>query len=385
MLRKEHFQKDQSGNSFELKDRGRIEIVDIPLPGSGEVLVRNKAAGVNFNSVWSLRGSPGNPFQMIENHVRRNPRDKHHQLGYQIIGSDAAGIIEAVGADVVEWKVGDEVIVHCHCFNEEDAVNGKDSLLSESQSIWGYETNFGAFSEYSLVRTNQLIARPQNLSWAESASFDLTLSTAYRMLLSENGANLRAGEVCLIWGAAGGLGLFAIQLAKYIGAKVIAVVSSDSRGNECIQFGADAVINRSEIKNSLILEDGTPNLLAWREYKRAIDRCGLGMPDVVFEHVGRETLALSVFLARRGGRIVTCAATSGAESYIDLRYLWLGVKKLIGSHISTLDEARAASALIESGFIKTTVSTHGNLEDVADLLTRLESGLIVGKAVVTIS
>ena len=385
VLRKVDFQKSKSGHLSSLENRGQIAVVGIPLPGEGEVLVRNVAAGVNFNGVWSLRGFPANPFQMIENHVQRNPRDHHHQRDFQIIGSDSAGIIEAVGDGVSSWNVGDEVVVHCHSYDPGDSQSEVDSLLSETQSIWGYQTNYGAFSQYSLVRSNQLLARPQNLTWSESASYDLTLSTAYRMLISENGANLRAGEVCFIWGAAGGLGLFAIQLAKLVGAVVIAIVSEEGRAEECRLYGADAVINRSEMKHQLLLEDGRPNALAWREYRKHVDQIGFGSPDVIFEHVGRETLALSIFLAKRGGRIVTCAATSGAESQIDLRYLWLGVKKLIGSHISTLAEAKAATDLVASGAVRTTVSTFGELDNVAELLARLESGSITGKAVVSIS
>jgi crotonyl-CoA reductase len=195
---------------------------------------------------------------------------------------------------------------------------------------------------------------------------------------------LRAGELCLVWGAAGGLGLFAIQLAKYVGANVIAVVSNELRAQECLKLGADAVVNRSEMKHKLLDVNGVPNLQSLREYKKSIEKIGLGLPDVVFEHVGRETLALSVFLARRGGRIVTCAATSGAESQIDLRYLWLGVKRIIGSHIATHEEAISANKLITAGSIKTTVSTTGTLEDVPQLLTDLADGVITGKAVVRI-
>ena len=102
-------------------------------------------------------------------------------------------------------------------------------MLSSSQSIWGYETNFGAFAEYTKVRCSQLIKKPKNLDWASAASFCLTLSAAYRMLISKNGARVKAGDTCLIWGGAGGLGSFAIQLAKLSGAKVVAIVSSDKK------------------------------------------------------------------------------------------------------------------------------------------------------------
>jgi crotonyl-CoA reductase len=181
------------------------------------------------------------------------------------------------------------------------------------------------------------------------------------------------------------LGLFAIQLANYVGAVPIAVVSSPEREEVCRSYGADLVINRSEMKHSLIDEAGKPNILAWREWKRRLTQMGVDAPDVVFEHVGRETLAASIYLARRGGRIVTCAASSGYESFIDLRYLWMNVKSLIGSHISNRQEAKEAHALIDSGAVRTTVTDVAPFYELPDLLNRFRLGEVVGKAVVSIS
>ena len=127
-----------------------------------------------------------------------------------------------VGKNINQWVEGDEVIIHCNVVNEFDNLIQQDGMLSKSQSIWGYETNYGAFAEYTKVRASQLIRKPKNLDWNTAASFCLTLSTAYRMLVSDNGSPIKAGETCLIWGAAGGLGSFAIQLAKLSGANVIA-------------------------------------------------------------------------------------------------------------------------------------------------------------------
>lgn len=364
---------------------GQFLDVELPALRDDEVLVKVRSAGLNYNSLWSLDRKPADPFQLLSSMVARNPDRNHHLLPFQIIGSDASGIVEAIGSGVAGWTVGDEVVVHCSVVDQNDPLTAVDDLLSESQAIWGYETNFGAFATHAIVRAHQLHRKPSHLSWNDSASYMLTLTTAYRMLLSDNGARLKEGETCLIWGAAGGLGLFAIQLAKLVGAVPIAVVSSDERGDVCRLYGAELVINRTEMKHPLVDENGMPNPLSWREWKRQLTKIGANSPDVVFEHVGRETLAASIYLARRGGRVVTCAASSGYESFIDLRYLWMSVKSLIGSHISSRTEAAMAHSLIASGAIRTTVTDVASFDELPDLLDRFRQGVVLGKAVVSIA
>jgi crotonyl-CoA reductase len=316
--------------------------------------------------------------------VKNNPSREEHLRDYQIIGSDAAGLVVEVGSAVTKWSIGDEVVVHCNVVDKSDPITRRDELLSSSQAIWGYETNFGAFAEFAVVKEQQLHRRPQHLTWEESASYMLTFTTAYRMLISTNGAQLMPGETCLIWGAAGGLGLFAVQLAKMIGAIPIAVVSSDERANACQNYGAEHFLFRNEMKHELLTDGGSPNPLAWREMKQKLLRQGIDAPDVVFEHVGRETLGASVYLARRGGRIVTCAASSGFESVIDLRYLWMQVKRIIGSHIGSSDEAMKANDLIDQQKIRTTVSVVAPFSELSKLIDDFHAGKIVGKAVVSV-
>lgn len=369
---------------YSLGKRGEFLEFELPEIRGDEVLLENKAAGLNFNSLWSLHGKPADPFQLLASMVKNNPGREEHLRDYQIIGSDCAGVIVEIGKDVKNWEIGDEVVVHCNVVDSNDPVVAKDELLSESQAIWGYETNFGAFATHSIVKAKQLHQRPQHLTWEESASYMLTLSTAYRMLISTNGAQLSPGETCLIWGAAGGLGLFAVQLAKMIGAIPIAVVSSDERANTCRDFGAEHFLFRNEMKHQLLTDSGSPNPLAWREIKQKLSRQGMEAPDVVFEHVGRETLGASVYLARRGGRIVTCAASSGFESVIDLRYLWMQVKRIIGSHIANSDEAMKANDLIDKQKIRTTVSVVAPFLELSELIDNFHAGKIVGKAVVSV-
>lgn len=377
--------KSETRKELTLGKRGQIMEIELPRLKHDEVLLRIKAAGLNYNSLWSLQRQPADPFQLVAGMVRNNPGREEHLRDYLILGSDAAGIVVEAGSAVTKWVTGDEVVVHCNVVDTKDPIVKRDELLSESQAIWGYETNFGAFATYAIVKEQQLHRRPQHLTWEESASYMLTFTTAYRMLLSTNGAQIKQGETCLIWGAAGGLGLFAVQLVKMIGAIPIAVVSSDSRADVCRDYGAEHFIFRNEMKHQMLTEAGKPNPLAWREIKQRLSNQGLDGPDVVFEHIGRETLGASVYLARRGGRIVTCAASSGYESIVDLRYLWMQVKRVIGSHIANSTEAAEANMLIKEKKIRTTVSAIAQFSDISDLIDEFHDGKIVGKAVVSVS
>ena len=361
------------------------EFREVPLPpvGPDEVLVRVRGAALNYNGVWSLLSSPVDAFSLISGFVRRNPGYAHHLTDFQVIGSDAAGEVVEVGANVTGWAPGDEACIHCNVFDPADPLAAKDSLLSPTQAIWGYETNFGAFAEYTVVRAAQLLPRPKHLDWAVSASHGLTLSTAYRML-ARNGADLKAGEACLVWGAAGGLGAFAVQLCKLAGAIPIAVVSSPEKAAFARAQGAEFVVDRGAAKGPLIDANGEPNLLAWRRFKTAIEQQYAGPIDVVFEHIGRETLGFSTFIAARGGRIVTCAASSGHNCTIDLRYLWMNVKTLIGSHIANEQEAWEANQLVVEDKIKPVASEVIRFEDLPTWIDRLHAGQTVGKVAVSI-
>src|ERR671939_535669 len=191
----------------------QIEEMEVPEPGAFEVIVRVMAAGVNYNNVWAAMGKPVSVFDS-------HPDEDHH-----IGGSDASGIVWKTGPGVTRWKPGDEVVIHCNQASYEDVeVHGLDPLAAPSQQIWGYETTWGSFAQFTKVQAQQLLPRPQNLSWEESSAYGLTYFTAYRMLIDQ--CNLQAGHNVLIWGAAGGLGVFATQLCKASGANAVGVVSS---------------------------------------------------------------------------------------------------------------------------------------------------------------
>jgi len=339
---------------------------DIKLPeiSENEALIKIGSAGLNFNSVWSTRCYPVDPFTLVNGHVRRNKEDRKHIQDYFIPGSDACGKIVKIGKNN-KFKEGDEVVVHCAVISDDD-LKLNDPMLSKSQSVWGYETNFGSFAEYSIVRISQLIQKPKNINIIESGSYMLTLGTAYRMIISENGGKLKKGETCLIWGASGGLGVFAIQLVKYAGGIPICVVSSKEKKEYCKKFGAEHIICLEEFENTNFLDKNDNfNNKMWIEFSMKLKKLiGIEKVDMVFEHIGKETMALSFFLLRRGGRVVTCAATSGYLAKIDIRYVWMEMKKLIGSHFCNQNEASEASKLIASGDIVHNPSTVLDFKDI---------------------
>ena len=361
-----------------------IKRLEVPKPSLNpdEVLIKPKFSALNYNSIWSAIGHPVTPFQLISGHVTRNPQAREHLQEYAIFGSDCAGVITEVGDSVNGWAVGDEVSVHCNVVNPSDPIVESDSMKSYTQSIWGYETNFGAFAEYCKVKANQLIPKISTIEWPVAASYCLTLSTAYRMLISENGANIRAGETCLIWGAAGGLGTFAIQLCKSAGANVIAIVSNRDKADLCYNLGADLVINRNENDfGPFIDSDGKQDKLAWAKAKKYMASNGFETIDVVFEHIGASTLGASVYFLRKGGRVVICAASSGYDAEVDLRYLWMEVKSIIGSHFANYHEAKEASRLINSKKVIPVIHDIYPIEKIGEMMDKMYKGETFGKIV----
>ncbi len=325
----------------EPKDAMQIEVVDTWKLDSHDVLVLVLAAGVNYNGVWAALGKP---ISVLD--VHRHP--------YHIAGSDAAGIVWAVGDKVKRWKVGDEVVIHCNQDDGDDEeCNGGDPMFSPSQRIWGYETPDGSFAQFTRVQSQQLMPRPQHLSWEESACYTLTLATAYRMLFGHRPHTLKPGQNVLVWGASGGLGSFAIQLINTAGANAIGIISDESKRDFVLGLGAKGVINRKEFDCwGQMPKVGTPEYKAWfnevRRFGKAIwDITGKGNNvDIVFEHPGEATFPVSVFVVKRGGMVVICAGTTGYNLTLDARYLWMHQKRVQGSHFANLKQASAANRLM---------------------------------------
>lgn len=317
------------------------EVVKVPTLDSNEVLVLVMAAGINYNGVWAALGVPISPF------------DSHNQP-YHIAGSDASGIVWAVGDKVTRWKVGDEVVIHCNQDDGDDEeCNGGDPMYSQSQRIWGYETPDGSFSQFTRVQSQQLMPRPKHLTWEESACYTLTLATAYRMLFGHAPHDLKPGQNVLVWGASGGLGSYAIQLIKTAGANAIGVISDESKRDFVMSLGAKGVLNRNDFDcwGQMPIVN-TPEYAEWfraaRKFGAAIWQItGKGNNvDMVFEHPGESTFPVSTFVCKKGGMVVICAGTTGFNMTFDVRYMWMHQKRLQGSHFAHLKQAAAANQLM---------------------------------------
>jgi crotonyl-CoA carboxylase/reductase len=328
----------------EPRDAFQIEEIEVPEPGAFEVIVRVMAAGVNYNNVWAALGQPVSVF-------RYHPNEDHH-----IGGSDASGIVWKTGPGVTRWKPGDEVVIHCNQASYEDVeVHGLDPLAAPSQQIWGYETSWGSFAQFTKVQAQQLIPKPTNLTWEEAASYGLVYFTAYRMLIDQ--CNLQAGHKVLIWGAAGGLGVFATQLCKAAGAQCVGVVSSEEKGKLVEQLGATGWIDRNEYagmmrKGGESPEEEKARFAESRRFDKAVKEILGDKPDIVFEHVGQATFPTSVFVVKPFGKVVICAGTTGYNLDFDVRYLWMRQKQIIGSHFANAYECMKANELIEEGLIR---------------------------------
>ena len=331
----------------EPKDAFQLEEVDVPEPAAFEVIVRVMAAGVNYNNVWAALGEP----------VAVMKYGDHPEFGHHIGGSDASGVVWKVGPGVTRWKVGDEVVVHCNQASYEDVeVHGLDPMAAPSQRIWGYETTWGSFAQFTKVQAQQLLPKPKALSWEEAASYGLVYFTAWRMLITR--AKIMAGSKVLIWGAAGGLGVFATQICAAAGAESVGVVSSPEKGELVMQLGAKGFIDRNEYKGMMRTTppqtgaEEKERFKASRAFGTAVKEILGDAPDVVFEHVGTQTFPTSVLTVKPFGKVVICAGTTGFNLDFDVRYLWMKQKEIIGSHFANAYECTKANELIENGAVR---------------------------------
>jgi crotonyl-CoA carboxylase/reductase len=354
----------------------QIEQMEVPEPDAMEVIVRVMAAGVNYNNVWAALGEPVSVF-------------RYHAEDHHIGGSDASGIVEKVGPGVTAWKPGDEVVIHCNQASYEDPeVHGLDPMAAPSQKIWGYETSWGSFAEYCKVQAQQLLPKPAALTWEEAASYGLTYFTAYRMLVKQT--QLQAGQRVLVWGAAGGLGVFALQLCRLAGADAVGVVSSEEKADLCRELGARDTIDRTDFAGMMQPKEAeAPDAVKARK-KESRRFCKLveeklgGQPDIVFEHVGRATFATSVLAVKPFGAVVTCAATTGYDLEFDVRHLWMRQKRIIGSHFANAYECNRANELIESGAIRPVLWRTLGFDQVAEAHQLMMDNAHLGKIAILV-
>jgi crotonyl-CoA carboxylase/reductase len=362
----------------EPKDAFQLEEIEVPQPGALEVIVRVMAAGVNYNNVWAALGQPVGVWRYGD----------HPEYGHHIGGSDASGVVWKVGEGVTRWKPGDEVIIHCNQASYEDyEVHGLDPLAAPSQKIWGYETTWGSFAQFTKVQAQQLLPKPKNLTWEESASYGLVYFTAYRMLIDQ--CNMQAGDNVLIWGAAGGLGVFATQLCKAAGANAVGVVSSDEKGELVKQLGAVDYIDRNEFagmmrKGGESPEEEKERFKVSRAFSKRVKEILGDQPDIVFEHVGQATFPTSVFTVKPFGKVVICAGTTGYNLDFDVRYLWMRQKQIIGSHFANAYECLKANELIESGQIRPVLWRTMPYEGVAEAHQIMRENQHLGKIAILV-
>ena len=346
--------------------RTSLHLDEVPLPelAAGEALIAVMASSINYNTVWTSIFEPISTFRLLEKYARSSTDAMRHDLPYHVIGSDAAGVVLRVGPGVSAWKPGDQVVAHCLSVDLESPLGHNDTMLDPEQRIWGFETNFGGLAELAIVRSNQLLPKPAHLTWEEAASPGLVNSTAYRQLVSRNGAGMKQGDVVLIWGASGGLGSYATQYAINGGAIPVCVVSSPEKADPCRAMGAEFIIDRNAEDYRFWKDENTQDPKEWQRLGKKIrELTGGDDVDIVFEHPGRETFGASVYVAKKGGTIVTCASTSGYMHEYDNRYLWMNLKRIIGSHFANYREAYEANRLIAKGMIFPTVSKTFPLEE----------------------
>ena len=329
----------------------QVEEIPVPEVGPHDALVLVMAAGINYNNVWAARGIP---VDVTTVHARFGEPDDFH-----IGGSDASGVVYAVGDKVANVAVGDHVVIHCGQWDVDAVPAGTDPMFHPSFRIWGYESNWGSFAQFTKVQAHQCMPKAPHLTWEQAAAPTLVGATAYRMLHGWPPNVVRDGDPVLIWGGAGGLGSMAIQIAALAGAKPVAVVSSEDKVEFCTRLGAVGVLNRKDFDHWGMLPHWADDEAygAWLGGAKAFGKAfweALGdkrAPTIVFEHPGEATIPTSVFLAETGGMVVICAGTSGYNATLDLRYHWMRQKRLQGSHFANDEQSYAFNDLVVAGKI----------------------------------
>lgn len=367
-VRAERFGKPES--AFEL------EKVPVPVPGPGQVLIGVMAAGVNYNNVWAARGVP---IDVIATRKKQGePYDFH------IGGSDCSGIVYAVGEGVSSVEVGDHVITHPGYWDPNDqwVISGKDPMLAPSAKIWGYNTNFGSFGQFSLAYEHQVLPKAPQLTWEEAAAPTLVGATAYRMLYGWQGHTISDDDVILVWGGSGGVGSQAIQLAAAEGAKSVAVVSEEERGEYCLGLGATGYVNRRKFDHWGVPPHwtDTDGQKEWTKGAKAFGQAiweALGErrnPTIVVEHPGESTIPTSIFVCETGGMVVICAGTTGYSAMVDLRYHWVRQKRLQGSHGTNDQQAAAYNDMVIAGAINPCLGRIYSFDEIGKAHQDMESG-----------
>ncbi|MGA9875082.1 MAG: crotonyl-CoA carboxylase/reductase [Solirubrobacteraceae bacterium] len=373
-----HLSREDEGIFGEERDkdvRKSIRVAEVPLPSLApdEVLVGVMASAINYNTVWSAMFEPIPTFRFLERLGRRGGWDARHDLPQHVIGSDAAGVIVAVGDAVRKWAIGDRVVVFPGVIDYQDPASQVDGLLGDSLA-WGFETNFGGLAHFAVVKVNQLLAKPRHLSWEEAACNTLCAMTAYRMLVSPRAVQFKQGDIVLVWGATGGLGSYAVQLIRNGGGIAVGVVNSQAKAEVLQRLGCDLVLRRDELGL-----DGMNEVEMGKCVGSEIRRHFGEDPHIVFDYVGRRTFGASVYIVRRGGTVVTCGSSTGYAHQYDNRRLWMSIKRVVGSHGANWQEAWEVGRLIGRGSIVPALSRVFPLEQAGEATREVQLNRHVGK------
>ncbi len=361
--------------------RKSLHVDQIPTPelAPDEAYVAVMASAINFNTVWTSIFEPLPTFGFHDRMARESTWAERHAQPFHVVGSDASGVVVRVGSAVRNWKPGDKVTIHCNSVDDQSPSSHDDSMLGDNQRIWGFETNYGGLADLALVKANQLMPKPKHLTWEEAACNALCNSTSYRMIVSKHAGDLKQGQAVLIWGATGGIGGYAVQYVLNGGGIPVGVVSSPERAELLHKMGCEHVIDRKAAGYQFWSDEHTQDESEWRRLGKDI-RGLIGRDvDLVFEHPGRSTFGASVFVAARGGTILTCAATSGYMIEYDNRHLWMKLKRIVSSHFANYREAWAANQLLAEGKIQPLLSRVYPLEQVGEATLAVHRNETEGK------
>lgn len=328
----------------------RIEEVAEPKADRDEVILQVKSAALNHLDIWTRKGRPGLNLTMPH-----------------ILGCDAAGVVVAVGDDVTNVKIGNEVVLNpaLSCGLCEYCNRGEHSQCN-SFGIVGMSRP-GTFAQYVAVPTRNIHSKPAYMNFDQAGSFALTYMTAWRMLITK--AQLQAGQTILIHGIGGGVALCALKLAKLVGACVIVTSSSDEKLARARQIGADFVINYKMADVAECVKDFTS---------------GRGV-DVVIDTVGAAAWPIDFSAVRRGGKIILCGITTGAKAETDLRALYWNQLTIMGSTMGSNEDFRQMLAAVTVAKLKPVIDSVEPLENVRKAMGRMEAGGQFGKIVLKIS
>ncbi len=332
-------------------DRSVLQYGELPVPkpGPGQVLVKVKFCALNHLDIWVRKGWPGLNLQMPH-----------------ILGSDISGDIAEVGAGVEHLQPGQPVIVSpghsCgHCYR---CLLGQDNLCDQYGIVGEHFP--GGYAQYVVVSAANIIPKPDGITYEEAAAFPLTFLTSWHMLVSE--AQIQPGEWVLILAAGSGVGVAALQIARMFQARIIAAAGSDAKLKKAEELGAEYLINYEK-------EDF---------YKRAREITGGRGVDVVFENVGEATWEKSIRILKKGGRLVTCGATTGPRAVTDLRFVFYKHLKILGNLMGSKGEVIHLTGLVAQKKLRPVIDRILDLKDAREAHALMERREQFGKILLRI-